>query len=558
MNASAPSAIAYSYLRFSSPAQAEGDSVRRQTTLRDAWLKRHPEVRLDTSLVLEDKGVSGFHGEHRKNRKHALAAFLDLVQRGRVPTGSHLIVENLDRLTRENPVVSIPAVLGLIGEGVRVVQLTPVEIVYDADMDQGKLMFMLWELARGHGESKRKSGLSGEVWREKKAAARDARTPYGRMCPSWLELVDGKYRVKEDAARAVRLIFDWCAAGLGLYSIVARLNTEGIPPIGRSRTWERSYVHRILRNPAVLGVYQPFVGHRNRKPVGEPVEGYYPRVVDEALWHAAQAAMQARKERTGRPPQTAFNPFSGLLYSALEGSKLHVASNDGRKDLVSRDSLQSCSKAPWRSFPLDTFVDAVLGKLRELRAADLFADPGGSKVTELAGRLGEVERRLAVAVTQFDKDPESVVWQERLTTYDRERRALVAELAEARQAAAHPLSANWAEAVALMGRDDPARLRAALLVTVDSVWCLFLPCRGGKLAVVQVWFKAEDGSRPRVHRDYVIHYTRAVAGAAGDHPARWQLLTLAEVAAPGDLDLRLAAHARDLEQALAQADLSGR
>jgi hypothetical protein len=31
--------LAFSYLRFSSDAQADGDSVRRQTALRDAWLE---------------------------------------------------------------------------------------------------------------------------------------------------------------------------------------------------------------------------------------------------------------------------------------------------------------------------------------------------------------------------------------------------------------------------------------------------------------------------------------------------------------------------------------
>src|SRR5262245_21049624 len=74
-----PFTLAYSYLRFSSRGQAEGGSVRRQTDLRDAWLKRHPNVHLDRSLV--DKGVSGYTGAHRKNGKHALAAFVDLVER---------------------------------------------------------------------------------------------------------------------------------------------------------------------------------------------------------------------------------------------------------------------------------------------------------------------------------------------------------------------------------------------------------------------------------------------------------------------------------------------
>jgi hypothetical protein len=87
-------AIAFSYLRSRSPAQSDGDSVRRQTALRESRLKRHSHIRLDDSLTLEDRG------DHRTNSKHALAWSLDEVTRGRVPRRSYLIVESL---TREQP-----------------------------------------------------------------------------------------------------------------------------------------------------------------------------------------------------------------------------------------------------------------------------------------------------------------------------------------------------------------------------------------------------------------------------------------------------------------------
>lgn len=144
--------LAFSYIRWSSDPQEDGDTQRRQTALRDGWLKKHPNVRLDTSLVLIDRGVSGFTGENRTNHNRALSQFLSLVGTPRVPIGSYLIVENLDRLTRESPLESIPLVLNLIKAGIRVVQLAPFEMVYDLNMDQGQLMFMLSELARGHGE----------------------------------------------------------------------------------------------------------------------------------------------------------------------------------------------------------------------------------------------------------------------------------------------------------------------------------------------------------------------------------------------------------------------
>src|SRR3954464_8676467 len=91
--------LAFSYLRFSSPKQAAGDSVRRQTGLRDAWLNESGAV-LDNTLTLRTAGVSAFKGQHRVNPdRHALALFLQLVKSGRVPRGSYLVVECLDRLS---------------------------------------------------------------------------------------------------------------------------------------------------------------------------------------------------------------------------------------------------------------------------------------------------------------------------------------------------------------------------------------------------------------------------------------------------------------------------
>ena len=90
--------IGFSYIRFSGRSQEKGDSVRRQDGAVAVWCKRN-KVRLDTSTTLRDLGKSAYLGEHRKNPdRHALAGFLKMVEDGKVPRGSYLIVENLDRL----------------------------------------------------------------------------------------------------------------------------------------------------------------------------------------------------------------------------------------------------------------------------------------------------------------------------------------------------------------------------------------------------------------------------------------------------------------------------
>jgi hypothetical protein len=77
---------AYSYIRFSTPEQAAGDSFRRQTELSTHYAKDHGLV-LDTSLLsLCDLGLSGFTGANRS--KGALSVFLNAVQAGIVCPGS--------------------------------------------------------------------------------------------------------------------------------------------------------------------------------------------------------------------------------------------------------------------------------------------------------------------------------------------------------------------------------------------------------------------------------------------------------------------------------------
>src|SRR5205823_1883789 len=111
------------------------------------------------------------------------------------------------------------------------------------------------------------------------------------------------YRVKADAARAVRKIFTWSAQGLGTLRILGRLNREGPPPFTGSAQWTRPYLSKLLNSEALLGTYQPTKGSGNghRTPDGEPVLNYFPAVIPERLWHAARSAMRARAKKTGRP-----------------------------------------------------------------------------------------------------------------------------------------------------------------------------------------------------------------------------------------------------------------
>src|SRR5262249_13892395 len=231
--ASPAAPVAYSYIRFSTLEQRKGDSLRRQTEAAAAWGERNGP-RLDTSRTLHDLGKSAYKGAHRQNPdRNALAAFLKMVQDGQVPPGSFLILENLDRLTREHIRPALTLLLNLIESGIRVVQLKPVEQVYDENVEPMQLMMAIMELSRGNSESRIKSARSGNAWNGKGKEARTGER-LARRLPAWIKEKDGRLELVAKRAAAVRKIFELTAAGYGLTAIVRKLIDEGVPAFGDS------------------------------------------------------------------------------------------------------------------------------------------------------------------------------------------------------------------------------------------------------------------------------------------------------------------------------------
>src|SRR5215813_6027456 len=111
---------AYSYLRFSTPEQLKGDSYRRQTQMAADYARKH-SLQLDQSLTFEDLGVSAFRSKNAKTG--ALRAFLDAVEAGVIPKGSHLLVESMDRISRDEIVAAQGLFLSIIGAGITLVTL---------------------------------------------------------------------------------------------------------------------------------------------------------------------------------------------------------------------------------------------------------------------------------------------------------------------------------------------------------------------------------------------------------------------------------------------------
>lgn len=351
-----PRKLAISYTRFSSDAQRGGTSIARQLQLADAWVEKNGYY-FDDRFMFSDPAVSGT-GDHK--RKGALGVLLDMVARGDVPRGTPLVVEEIDRLTREPMLKAIKTVLAdLIGGGVPIVTLGGNPTFYDEESIESGLIYKLIGEIQGANEYVAKLGRRVSAARERhreQAQDPNVKRLLSRL-PDWLEYNAAAQKlIKEHALRqeesggrrerrpvlyahkhlrlvkgakaTINRLFDlWLDEGLGAHRIARALNDDPASwrPPGRKRTnkvtgkveavpamWRTSYIGKLFRDRRLIGEFTPLL--RNKKEDGtidrpkatDPIPDYFPRVLSEEKWARAQSkaeALRAKREAREREAQ---------------------------------------------------------------------------------------------------------------------------------------------------------------------------------------------------------------------------------------------------------------
>ena len=284
--------LAYSYIRFSSPDQKKGDSKRRQWEATELFCQKNNLI-LEKSRQFYDEGKSGFRGKHRT--EGALGRFLKLVEQGRVPVGSVLIVEAFDRLSREDTLTAFNLFTSLLKAGVDVVTLVDGQWFSKDTINQniGQLFISLGAVWHAHNYSTVLAVRVGNAWAQKQKLAREECKPMTKACPGWLRMsADRKcYEIVPERDKIVKLIFWLALRGWGYGRIAKLLNRhrDKVPVwgVGRNKTqaWHYSYIQKILFNRAVLGEFIPGSAQgASQKPTPDAVIGYYPRIIEDATF----------------------------------------------------------------------------------------------------------------------------------------------------------------------------------------------------------------------------------------------------------------------------------
>lgn len=386
--------IAYSYVRFSTPQQLKGDSLRRQLEASERYVTENGLV-LDETLNLRDLGISAFRG---KNIEYgALGAFIKAIESGKVKEGSYLIVESLDRISRNEVIEALEIFLKIIRAGINIVTLAD-DHVYSKDSISSnftELIISITVMSRAHEESRMKSYRRAERWKQAKEQARETGKKITRKIPFWLSLPDrsGEFIVKERESQVVKRIFDLAANGYGYTKICQELNKNGILPPGSSGSWGTSTVGSLIRSKTVLGHLEMKDGI---------IENYYPLIITPKEWEAAQPKPILR----GRSNARKANLFTGLLYCGDCGGRMQVDSSSAKGTEVTSRMVcqrarrgQGCQITPWRmhefersflNFVHEVDVGSLLGKSSHDPTLGLQIDELSSQITEIESKIGNL------------------------------------------------------------------------------------------------------------------------------------------------------------------------
>lgn len=402
--------IAYSYLRLSSKRQVAGDGFRRQMDLVDDYCKKH-------NLILDEEIChigSAFSGDNFKPGT-ALYEFLERVKSGKIKQGSYLLVESLDRLSRDHVLDALTTFLAILKSGIFLVT-----IMDDREYDYAKvnknwteLVISIAVMSRAREESQRKADRLKDAWVTKRRGSK-VLTERG---PSWLRFirpqpdVPGYWEPIPEKVAVIQKIFEYLAAGVGCDKIARILNQDGAPTMSRAVSWHSGTVYKFVGNRLVLGHYQPHrqekvVGpngavKKSRVPVGSERIGYYGApIVSESLWLKALTNANAKRMATpsnsgGRKGTIKSNLFTEVAVCGHCSSRMNYRAPGPRSVPVLRCSGErngACTNKKRVHYEL--FEQAFLNAAVDIRFASHVAD-------EESARLDAEQAALQVKVSNL-------------------------------------------------------------------------------------------------------------------------------------------------------------
>ncbi|WKD23819.1 recombinase family protein [Pseudoalteromonas sp. KG3] len=395
---------AYSYIRFSSSRQADGDSIRRQTELARSYANEHGLDLQDVSI--SDFGVSAFRGGN--STEGELGTFLKLVDDGNIQSNCYLLVESLDRLSRDKVRKALRLFLSIIDRGITVVTLSDGRVYSpDSDNDMDLLMSILI-MSRANNESEMKSKRTSSAWNKARLDALSGIKAKNSRLPDWLSWNNDKtdFIVDQHAKQIIQMAFELSAGGLGIELIAKHLNEHGYRTFKRQSVWRSSTISNLLRNRALIGEHQFYQKNPDgkRESVGTQIADYYPEVISKSLFLNVQQGMDLRNKRgSGNRSGQFTNLFTGLIRCGECGAAVVTSSQTVKTPQgYLKCTLRCESKARMNYKYTEPQVLSALGSLQSV--IEKYRSPIDDKTASLELEIRALEQKINSIGLLLDKN----------------------------------------------------------------------------------------------------------------------------------------------------------
>ncbi len=330
--------LVYSYMRFSDPRQASGHSSERQKAYAAQWAAEHG-LQLDESLSLRDEGLSAYHQRHVKSG--ALGVFLGAVEQGRIPPGSVLVVEGLDRLSRAEPIQAQAQLAQIVNAGITVVTASDGKAYSRSALKANPmdLVYSLLVMIRAHEESDTKSKrvtasirklCEGWLAGTYRGLIRNGKDPV------WLEHDGATWQPIPERMAAVREALNLYQLGHGATRIIERLAEQGLSLTGGGP--QTLQVYRLIKQRALIGEKELTLnGEEYRLP------GYYPALLTPVQWDRLQTVAGGRGRRKAFGPVPHMLTGMGITVCGYCGRAM-VGQNNGQRPRLADGRMRDCHR----------------------------------------------------------------------------------------------------------------------------------------------------------------------------------------------------------------------
>ncbi|NEX88870.1 recombinase family protein [Aeromonas rivipollensis] len=449
----ADKSIAYSYIRLSSRQQISGDGQRRQIEAAELYCKQNNLTLSPKSF--RDLGISAY----KEIDRPSLSDLHECIANGSIRAGDVVIIEKLDRLSRQGIDTTTEMLKSILRQGVIVVSLMD-----GLRLDRNSLndLTLVIRIAIAADLANKESSAKSIRIQANKDSVRDkikAGEPVPMKLPFWLKLEGNKFTF-DDRRYILDIILERKRQGESLAKIAGHLNSSNIPSPTVKGVWNPSTLRDVIANPILFGAYQLTVKINGKYQPTELVQGYFPAVITYSEF------LELNSKAMQRPAGASeTNHISGLVFCGCCGKRMAAKS---RKNKTAKVTYYYCRYSLIEKCEHTAHVrdlhNVVISNIHHLEVKQLNKQDSGEDALRI--KLAQVEKRISDLSSELSNVestlPISAVMAS-LTSLEKQKKELMADIKAVVRIAPDAIE------TLLEHIDDPKKFNIEIKKIVESI-----------------------------------------------------------------------------------------